>query len=33
MSTHNLCFCGEIRKICGYTLISGAMGVVIVAND
>ena len=26
MSTHNICFCGEIRKIlCGYPLISVAM--------
>ena len=26
MSTHNICFCGEIRKIlCGYPLLSGAM--------
>ena len=27
MSTHNICFCREIRKIlCGYPLISVAMG-------
>ena len=27
MSTHNICFCGEIRKIlCGYPLLSVAMG-------
>ena len=26
MSTHNICFCGEIRKIlCGYPLLSVAM--------
>ena len=26
MSTHNICFCGEIRKIlCGYPLISRAI--------
>ena len=26
MSIHNICFCGEIRKIfCGYTLLSVAM--------
>ena len=26
MSTHNIGFCGEIRKIlCGYPLLSGAM--------
>ena len=26
MSTHNICFHGEIRKIlCGYLLLSGAM--------
>ena len=26
MSTHNVCFCGEIRKIlCGYPLLSVAM--------
>ena len=26
MSTHNICFCVEVRKIlCGYTLLSGAM--------
>ena len=26
MSTHNICFCGEIRKILyGYPLMSGAM--------
>ena len=26
MSTHNVCFCGEIRKIlCGYSLLSVAM--------
>ena len=26
MSTHNICFRGEIRKIlCGYLLLSGAM--------
>ena len=26
MSTNNICFCGEIRKIvCGYPLLSGAM--------
>ena len=26
MSTHNICFCGEIRKIlCGYPLLSGAI--------
>ena len=30
MSTHNKCFCGEIRKIlCGYHLLSGAMPVVL----
>ena len=27
MSTHNMCFHGEIRKIfCGYPLLSGALG-------
>ena len=25
MSTHNISFCGEIRKICGYPLLSVAM--------
>ena len=26
MSTHNICFCGEIRKIlCGYPLLSVVM--------
>ena len=26
MSTHNMCFCGEIRKLlCGYLLLSGAV--------
>ena len=26
MSTHNICFCGEMRKIlCGYLFLSGAM--------
>ena len=26
MSTHNICFSGEIRKIlCGYSLLSGAV--------
>ena len=25
MSTHNICFRGEIRKICGYPLLSVAM--------
>ena len=26
MSTHNICFCGEIRKLlCGYPLLSVAM--------
>ena len=25
MSTHKICFCGEIRKICGYHLLSGAL--------
>ena len=26
MSTHNICFCRELRKIlCGYTLLSVAM--------
>ena len=26
MSTHNICFCGEIRKIlCGYSLLTGTM--------
>ena len=26
MSTHNICFCGEIRKIlCGYPLLPVAM--------
>ena len=26
MSTHNICFCGAIRRIlCGYPLLSGAM--------
>ena len=26
MSTHNICFCGEIRKIiCGYPLLSVAL--------
>ena len=25
MSTHNICFHGEIRKICGYPLLSVAM--------
>ena len=26
MNTHNICFCGEIRKIlCGYPLLSVAM--------
>ena len=26
MSTHNICFCGEIRKIlCGYPLLTVAM--------
>ena len=26
MSTHNICFCGEIKKIlCGYPLLSVAM--------
>ena len=29
MSTHNICFCGEIRKIlCEYPLLSGAMDMV-----
>ena len=27
MSTHNLCFRGEIRKICGYHLLSVALQV------
>ena len=30
MSTHNICFCGEIRKIlCGYPLLSVAMTAVM----
>ena len=30
MSTHNICFCGEIRKIlCGYPLLSVAMNLTI----
>ena len=29
MSTHNICFCGEIRKIlCGYPLLSVAMSAI-----
>ena len=28
MSTHNICLCGEIRKIlCGYPLLSVAMNI------
>ena len=27
MSTHDICFHGEIRKICGYPVLSGAMDV------
>ena len=31
MSTHNICFCGEIRKIlCGYPLLSVAMNLTII---
>ena len=29
MSTHNICFHREIRKICGYPLLSVAMDTVI----
>ena len=25
ITTHNLCFCREIKKICGYPLLSGAV--------
>ena len=28
MNTHNICFCGEIRKIlCGFLLLYGAMSI------
>ena len=34
MSTHNICFCGEIRKIlCGYPLLSVAMELDILARQ
>ena len=33
MSTHNICFCGEIKKIlCGYPLLSVAMAKYILSN-
>ena len=33
MSTHNICFCREIRKIlCGYLLLSGAMVPILRVN-
>ena len=33
MSTHNICFHGEIRKICRYPLLSGAMNLCCCDNS
>ena len=33
MSTHNICFCREIKKICGYPLLSVAMSDAPLADD
>ena len=29
MGTHNICFSGEIKKICGYPLLSVAMSALV----
>ena len=33
MSTHNICFLGEIRKNCGYPLLTEAMKVFVMCAE